>query len=157
MKLTTKGRYAVTAMLDLALHEDQAPINLADIAARQHISLAYLEQLFGKLRKKGLVKSVRGPGGGYHLALDADDITPAHVIYAVNEPVDATLCGGQQNCTGDARCLTHDLWMGLNLSIAEYLNGISLGELIRMNNVKQVANKQDAILIQRDIHMSATI
>lgn len=157
MKLTTKGRYAVTAMLDLALHEDQAPINLADISARQHISLTYLEQLFCKLRKKGLVKSVRGPGGGYRLALNADDITPAHVIYAVNEPVDATLCGGQQNCTGDARCLTHDLWMGLNLNIAEYLNGISLGELIRMNNVKQVANKQDAILIQRDIHMSATI
>ena len=156
MKLTTKGRYAVTAMLDLALHEDQSPINLTDISARQHISLTYLEQLFGKLRKKGLVKSVRGPGGGYRLALDANDITPAHVIYAVNEPVDATLCGGQQNCTGDARCLTHDLWMGLNLNIAEYLNGISLGELIRMNNVKKVATRQDAILIQRDIHMGAT-
>ena len=157
MKLTTKGRYAVTAMLDLTLHNDQAPVSLADISARQHISLTYLEQLFGKLRKKGLVESVRGPGGGYRLALNADDITPAHVIYAVDEPVDTTLCGGQQNCTGDARCLTHDLWMGLNLSIAEYLNGISLSELIRMNNVKQVANKQDAILIQRDIHMSATI
>jgi len=156
MKLTTKGRYAVTAMLDLALHNDQAPVNLAEISARQKISLTYLEQLFCKLRKKGLVKSVRGPGGGYRLALNADDITPAHVIYAVNEPVDATLCGGQQNCTGDARCLTHDLWMGLNLNIAEYLNGISLGELIRMNNVKQVANRQDAILIQRGIHMSAT-
>ena len=157
MKLTTKGRYAVTAMLDLALHNDQAPVNLADISARQKISLTYLEQLFGKLRKKGLVESIRGPGGGYRLALNADDITPAHVIYAVNEPIDATLCGGQQNCAGDTRCLTHDLWMGLNLNIAEYLNGISLGELIRMNNVKQVANKQDAILIQRDIHMSATI
>ncbi len=156
MKLTTKGRYAVTAMLDLALHEDQRPINLADISARQHISLTYLEQLFGKLRKKGLVKSVRGPGGGYRLALNADDITPAHVIYAVNEPVDTTLCGGQQNCTGDARCLTHDLWMGLNLNIAEYLNGISLDELIRMNNVKKVANRQDATLIRRDIHMGAT-
>ena len=157
MKLTTKGRYAVTAMLDLALHNDQAPVNLAEISARQKISLAYLEQLFGKLRKKGLVESIRGPGGGYRLALNADDITPAHVIYAVNEPIDATLCGGQQNCAGDTRCLTHDLWMGLDLNIAEYLNGISLGELIRMNNVKQVANKQDAILIQRDIHMSATI
>ncbi len=156
MKLTTKGRYAVSAMLDLALHNDQAPVNLADISARQKISLTYLEQLFGKLRKKGLVESIRGPGGGYRLALDADDITPAQVIYAVDEPIDATLCGGQQNCAGDTRCLTHDLWMGLNLSIAEYLNGISLGELVRMNNVKQVADRQDAIMIQRDIHMGAT-
>ena len=156
MKLTTKGRYAVTAMLDLALHEDQAPINLADISARQGISLTYLEQLFGKLRKKGLVESVRGPGGGYRLALNADDITPAHVIYAVDEPVDATLCGGQQNCTGNARCLTHDLWMGLNLNIAEYLNGISLGELVQMNNVKQVSNRQDVILIERDSNLGAT-
>ena len=156
MKLTTKGRYAVSAMLDLALHNDQAPVKLAEISARQKISLTYLEQLFGKLRKKGLVESIRGPGGGYRLALNADDITPAHVIYAVDEPIDATLCGGQQNCAGDTRCLTHDLWMGLNLNIAEYLNGISLGELVRMNNVKKVATRQDAILIQRDIHMGAT-
>jgi Rrf2 family iron-sulfur cluster assembly transcriptional regulator len=151
MKLTTKGRYAVTAMLDLALHEDQAPINLADISARQDISLTYLEQLFGRLRKGGLVESVRGPGGGYRLALSADEITPARVIYAVDEPIDTTRCGGQQNCMGDVRCLTHDLWMGLNLSIAEYLNGISLGDLVRMNNVKQVANRQNTIKIQRDI------
>ncbi len=156
MKLTTKGRYAVSAMLDLALHNDQAPVNLAEISARQKISLTYLEQLFGKLRKNGLVESIRGPGGGYRLALNADDITPAHVIYAVDEPVDTTLCGGQQNCTGNARCLTHDLWMGLNLNIAEYLNGISLGELVRMNNVKQVANRQDAILIERGSNLGAT-
>ncbi len=150
MKLTTKGRYAVTAMLDLALHENQAPINLTDISARQNISVTYLEQLFGKLRKKGLVESVRGPRGGYRLALSADEITTARVIYAVDEPIDVTRCGGQQNCMGDTRCLTHDLWMGLNRHIAEYLNGITLGEVIRMNNVKQVANKQDAILFQRD-------
>ncbi len=156
MKLTTKGRYAVSAMLDLALHNDNAPVNLAEISARQKISLTYLEKLFGKLRKKGLVESIRGPGGGYRLALNADDITPAHVIYAVDEPIDATLCGGQQNCAGDTRCLTHDLWMGLNRNISEYLNGISLGEIVRMNNVKQVADRQDAIMIQRDIHMSAT-
>ncbi len=156
MKLTTKGRYAVTAMLDLALHNDNAPVCLADISARQDISLAYLEKLFGKLRKNGLVKSVRGPGGGYHLAQSADEITPAHVIYAVDEPIDATLCGGQQNCAGDTCCLTHDLWMGLNLNIAEYLNGVSLGEIIRMNNVKKVANRQDATLIRRDIHIGAT-
>jgi Rrf2 family iron-sulfur cluster assembly transcriptional regulator len=155
MKLTTKGRYAVSAMLDLALHNDQAPVNLADISARQKISLTYLEQLFGKLRKTGLVESIRGPGGGYRLALNADDITPAHVIYAVDEPIDATLCGGQQNCAGDTRCLTHDLWMGLNLSIAEYLNGVSLGELVRMNNVKQVANRQDAIFIKDITHKGA--
>jgi Rrf2 family transcriptional regulator, iron-sulfur cluster assembly transcription factor len=148
MKLTTKGRYAVTAMLDLALHNDNAPVCLADISARQDISLTYLEQLFGKLRKKGLVESVRGPGGGYRLAKSADEITTAHVMYAIDEPIDATSCGGQQNCMGDVRCLTHDLWMGLSRNIAEYLNGISLGEIIRTNNVKQVANRQDAIMIK---------
>ena len=156
MKLTTKGRYAVSAMLDLALHNNQAPVNLAEISARQKISLTYLEQLFGKLRKKGLVESIRGPGGGYRLALNADDITPAHVIYAVDEPIDATLCGGQQNCAGDTRCLTHDLWMGLNRNIAEYLNGISLGEIIRMNNVKHVADRQDAAMIKDFTHQAVT-
>ncbi len=148
MKLTTKGRYAVNAMLDLALHKDQMPINLADISARQDISLTYLEQLFGKLRKKELVESVRGPGGGYRLALNADKITIAHVMYAVDEPINITRCGGQQNCMGDARCLTHDLWLGLNRHIAEYLNGISLGEMARMNNVKQVADRQDVAMIK---------
>ena len=149
MKLTTKGRYAVNAMLDLVLHNDQAPINLTDISARQDISLTYLEQLFSKLRKKGLVESVRGPKGGYRLALSADEITTAHVMYAVDEPIDATRCGGQQNCMGDVRCLTHDLWLGLNRHVAEYLNGISLGELVRMNNVKQVADRQEASMIQQ--------
>ncbi len=152
MKLTTKGRYAVTAMLDLALHNDQAPVSLADISARQDISLTYLEQLFGKLRKKNLVKSIRGPGGGYRLALSADEITIARVIYAVDETIDVTRCGGQQNCLGDVRCLTHDLWMGLNLNIAEYLNGISLGKLVRMNNVQHVAERQDAILLKDFTH-----
>ena len=156
MKLTTKGRYAVNAMLDLALHNDQAPINLADISARQDISLTYLEQLFSKLRKKDLVESTRGPGGGYRLALDADEITIAHVMYAVDETIDVTRCGGQQNCMGDVRCLTHDLWLGLNRHVSDYLNGISLGELIRTNNVKHVADRQDAILIQRDINLGAT-
>ncbi len=149
MKLTTKGRYAVNAMLDLALHNDQAPVNLADISARQGISLTYLEQLFRKLRKKGLVESIRGPKGGYRLALNADEITTARVMYAVDEAIDVTRCGGQQNCMGDVRCLTHDLWLGLNRHVSEYLNGISLGELIRMNNVKQVADRQDAVLIRQ--------
>ncbi len=156
MKLTTKGRYAVTAMLDLALHEDRAPINLADISARQDISLTYLEQLFRKLRKKGLVESIRGPGGGYRLALSADEITIARVMYAVDEHIDVTRCGGQQNCMGDVRCLTHDLWLGLNRHIAEYLNGISLGEMVRMNNVKQVAERQDAIMINPITQSDAT-
>ena len=157
MKLTTKGRYAVTAMLDLALHNECAPVCLADISARQDISLTYLEQLFAKLRKNGLVESVRGPGGGYRLGKNADEITTAHVIYAVDEPIDATLCGGQQNCMGgEVRCLTHDLWMGLNRNIAEYLNGVSLGELIRMNNVKQVANRQDAMMIKDISHLAIT-
>ncbi|MCK5497551.1 MAG: Rrf2 family transcriptional regulator [Gammaproteobacteria bacterium] len=149
MKLTTKGRYAVNAMLDLALHNDQAPVNLADISARQGISLTYLEQLFRKLRKKGLVESIRGPKGGYRLALNADEITTARVMYAVDEAIDVTRCGGQQNCMGDVRCLTHDLWLGLNRHVSDYLNGISLGELIRMNNVKQVADRQDAVLIRQ--------
>ena len=156
MKLTTKGRYAVNAMLDLALHNDQAPINLADISARQDISLTYLEQLFGKLRKNGLVEGVRGPGGGYRLGLNADKITIAHVMYAVDEPIDVTRCGGQQNCMGDVRCLTHDLWLGLNRHVAKYLNGISLGEMVQLNNVKQVANRQDAILIKEITHEGAT-
>ena len=148
-------------MLDLALHNDQAPINLADISARQDISLTYLEQLFGKLRKNGLVEGVRGPGGGYRLALNADEITIAHVMYAVDEPIDVTRCGGQQNCMGDVRCLTHDLWLGLNRHVAEYLNGISLGEMVQLNNVKQVANRQDAVSIkditrEDDTNLSAT-
>ena len=156
MKLTTKGRYAVTAMLDLALHNDSAPVNLADISTRQDISLTYLEQLFRKLRKKGLVESARGPKGGYRLALNADEISTAHVMYAVDEPIDTTRCGGQQNCMGDVRCLTHDLWLGLNRHVSEYLNGISLGELIRTNNVKQVANRQDAIMIKDITHQAIT-
>jgi len=156
MKLTTKGRYAVNAMLDLALHNDQAPVNLADISARQDISLTYLEQLFSKLRKKNLVESIRGPGGGYRLALDADEITIAHVMYAVAEPIDVTSCGGQQNCMGEVRCLTHDLWLGLNRHVSEYLNGISLGKMVRMNNVKQVADRQDAIMINPITQSDAT-
>ena len=153
MKMTTKGRYAVTAMLDLAIHDVAGPINLADIAKRQDISLTYLEQLFNKLRKNGLVESARGPGGGYRLALDANDITVAKIIYCVDETVDMTRCGGQQNCQGEVRCLTHDLWMGLNQHVANYLNNISLAELIEQNNVKLVAQRQDTVLKQ--IHLDS--
>ena len=148
MKLTTKGRYAVTAMLDLAIHDVAGPINLADIAKRQDISLTYLEQLFNKLRKNALVESARGPGGGYRLAKDASDITVARIIYCVDETVDMTRCGGQQNCQGDTRCLTHDLWMGLNQHVANFLNSITLADLIEQNNVKLVAKRQDSVMKQ---------
>ena len=146
--MTTKGRYAVTAMLDLAMHCDKGSVNLADIARRQDISLTYLEQLFSKLKKNGLVDSARGPGGGYRLAQDAEDITLAKVIFAVDEPIDVTRCHGQQNCQNDLRCLTHDLWMELNLHISSFLNSVTLGQLIQRNNVKQVVDRQDAILMQ---------
>jgi len=143
MKLTTRGRYAVTAMLDLALHQDQGPIALADIAERQGISLSYLEQLFGRLRKAGLVKSTRGPGGGYHLAGDRHDISVALVIDAVSENVDATRCGGAQNCHGEHRCLTHDLWEDLSNRIRDYLDTVSLGALVERKSVQTVRAQQE--------------
>lgn len=148
MKLTTKGRYAVTAMLDLALHHDQQPINLADISTRQDISLSYLEQLFSRLRKRGLVESARGPGGGYMLARPPANISIADVIQAVDESVDATKCGGQKNCQGgEDRCLTHDLWEELSNQISGFLNGISLADLVGRRTVKAVAQRQDTIRI----------
>ena len=130
MRLTTKGRFAVTAMIDIALHSSGGPVTLAGVADRQHISLSYLEQLFGKLRRRGLVESVRGPGGGYSLARDASKVTVADIILAVDEPIDATSCGGEENCHEDRRCMTHDLWAGLNKHIHAYLAQISLSQLI---------------------------
>lgn len=152
MRLTTKGRYAVTAILDLALHDGQGPVNLADISRRQEISLAYLEQLFAKLRRNGLVESSRGPGGGYRLKKAAENISVAEVISAVDEQVDATRCGGQQNCQGDLRCLTHDLWQDLSDQISEFLAGITLGELVQRKNVKQVSARQDVVIFQLHPH-----
>jgi Rrf2 family iron-sulfur cluster assembly transcriptional regulator len=146
MRLTTKGRYAVTAMLDLALHFDQGSIALADIAARQGISLSYLEQLFVRLRRMGLVKSARGPGGGYRLGRASHDITVAEVIRAVDETVDATRCGGLRNCQGEQRCLTHDLWEDLSHQIENFLAGISLGELVAKRSVQDVKERQDGRL-----------
>ncbi len=131
MKLTTKGRYAVTAMLDLAIHKGSGPITLADIASRQHISLSYLEQLFARLRKRSLVSSVRGPGGGYMLGREAQMISVAEVITAVDESVDTTSCGGSHNCHENKPCLTHDLWEDLSSRIYEHLNGISLHDLVK--------------------------
>lgn len=143
MRLTTKGRYAVTAMLDLAFHDDNGPITLADIAHRQGISLSYLEQLFSRLRKKTLVKSVRGPGGGYVLARGVENIHVAEVISAVDERVDTTRCGGAHNCQDNERCLTHDLWHDLSDRIYEYLNQISLQDLMAQRGVQKVAERQD--------------
>ncbi len=142
MRLTTKGRYAVTAMLDLALHYDQGPIVLADIAGRQGISLSYLEQLFVRLRRGGLVKSARGPGGGYRLGRPMDEISVAEVIRAVDETVDATRCGGLQNCHGEQRCLTHDLWEDLSHQIENFLSDISLGHLVNRRSVRDVSARQ---------------
>ncbi|HWU83175.1 MAG TPA: Fe-S cluster assembly transcriptional regulator IscR [Methylophilaceae bacterium] len=130
MRLTTKGRFAVTAMLDLAMHETDKPVTLAGISERQGISLSYLEQLFSRLRRNGLVKSVRGPGGGYKLAKQKQDISVSHIIAAVDELIDATQCGGQENCRGERRCMTHDLWASLNSKILEYLSGVSLSDLV---------------------------
>jgi Rrf2 family iron-sulfur cluster assembly transcriptional regulator len=143
MRLTTKGRYAVTAMLDLALHYGKGPITLADISQRQGISLSYLEQLFSKLRKQGLVDSTRGPGGGYRLSRESNDIAVADVITAVDEKVETTRCGGLSNCQDDEQCLTHDLWTELSTQIHEFLMGISLGQLVERQGVKDVAARQE--------------
>jgi Rrf2 family iron-sulfur cluster assembly transcriptional regulator len=131
MRLTTKGRFAVTAMLDLALREHAGPVTLAGISEREHISLSYLEQLFGKLRRNGLVESTRGPGGGYTLGKPASDITITAIITSVDEPMDATKCGGAQNCHGDGKpCMTHDLWTTLNDRIREYLDSVTLQSMM---------------------------
>lgn len=143
MRLTTKGRYAVTAMLDLAIHYENGPISLADISERQGISLSYLEQLFTKLRRTGLVKSTRGPGGGYALSRPAGEIAVADVITAVDEKVDTTRCGGMGNCQDDERCLTHELWVDLSDQIYGFLRSISLGQLMERKGVREVADRQD--------------
>ncbi|MBS3954008.1 Rrf2 family transcriptional regulator [Methylicorpusculum oleiharenae] len=143
MRLTTKGRYAVTAMLDLAFHSQKNPVTLTDIATRQTISLSYLEQLFARLRKAGMVTGVRGPGGGYKLSRDASLINIADVIEAVDEQLDSTKCGGEANCQNNKACLTHDLWMGLSDQIRNYLQGISLGDLLEKHHVKEVAKRQE--------------
>jgi Rrf2 family transcriptional regulator, iron-sulfur cluster assembly transcription factor len=135
MRLTTKGRFAVTAMVDLAMRGGKAPVTLAAISERQKISLSYLEQLFGKLRRNKIVESVRGPGGGYYLARPGSKISIAEIVVAVDEPLDATKCGGKGDCQGDQQpCITHDLWMGLNEKIYSYLEDISLQQLVDSNS-----------------------
>jgi Rrf2 family iron-sulfur cluster assembly transcriptional regulator len=143
MRLTTRGRYAVTAMLDLALHYQSGPVSLAEIAERQGIAQSYLEQLFSRLRKRGLVDGTRGPGGGYRLVKSSKLISVADVIDAVDETVDATRCGGQRNCQGEQRCLTHDLWAGLSTQIRDFLGNISLNELVGQRGVQIIRQWQD--------------
>lgn len=142
MKLTTKGRYAVTAMLDLALHFDQGAVTLAEIAKRQGISLSYLEQLFAKLRRNGLVDSVRGPGGGYNLAKMPSEISVASIVIAINENIDVRKCGGEKNCDGEFTCLTHHLWEDLSVRISDFLSSITLGDLVSQPNVQEAARRQ---------------
>jgi Rrf2 family iron-sulfur cluster assembly transcriptional regulator len=148
MKLTSKGRYAVTAMLDVTIHAVYGPVSLADISERQNISLSYLEQLFSKLRKKGLVISIRGPGGGYRLGMCSAKIAVSDVISAVNESVDAMKCEGQGNCQAGQQCITHSLWQGLSNRIEDFLKNITLAELVAKKDVKTVSKRQD------DMHFS---
>ena len=138
MRLTTKGRFAVTAMVDLSMRQTRGPVTLAAISERQHISLSYLEQLFGKLRRAKLVTSVRGPGGGYCLARATNGISVAEIISAVDEPIDATQCGGKENCIDDRRCVTHDLWATLNEKMNDYLTSVTLADVVSHQQGKQV-------------------
>lgn len=145
MKLTTKGRFAVTAMIDLAMRQHAGPVTLAGIADRQRISLSYLEQLFGKLRRNNLVASVRGPGGGYTLAKPLTAISVADIIFAVDEPLDATNCGGMKNCHDEHTCMTHDLWTSLNKRMYEYLHSVNLQVLVEQQRGKPHAESAAAI------------
>lgn len=147
MRLTTKGRYAVTAMLDLALHATEKPVPLADISARQGISLSYLEQLFARLRKQGLVDSARGPGGGYKLSRVAGQIAVADVINAIDEKVNVTRCEGMGDCQNGEPCLTHELWDDLSQQINKFLAEISLGQLVERRYTREVAARQDSHVI----------
>jgi Rrf2 family iron-sulfur cluster assembly transcriptional regulator len=165
MRLTTKGRFAVTAMIDLAMRQEGGPVTLAGISERQEISLSYLEQLFGKLRRHEIVESVRGPGGGYHLARRPEDVTVADIIIAVDEPLDATQCGGKKSCNttskssknangksgggknSGVRCMTHDLWATLNAKIVDYLDSVTLQDLIDQQEKKNAAQK--AVVVRR--------
>ena len=156
MRLTTKGRFAVTAMVDLGMRHGTGPVTLAEISGRQRISLSYLEQLFGKLRRRQIVDSVRGPGGGYCLARDMSLLTVAEIILAVDEPIDATQCAGKENCKDDEKCLTHDLWANLNERIFDYLGSVTLRQLVEnqrakdagiapVHDMRKVARTQDAV------------
>ncbi|MDR2189511.1 MAG: Rrf2 family transcriptional regulator [Azonexus sp.] len=136
MRLTTKGRFAVTAMMDIALRDAAGPVSLASVSERQKISLSYLEQLFGKLRRVNLVDSMRGPGGGYSIAQPLNQVTIADIVHAVDERLDATQCSGREDCQGEHRCMTHELWTTLNAKMFEYLASVTLGELVEQQRQK---------------------
>ena len=153
MRLTTKGRFAVTAMLDLALRGGKSPVTLAGISERQDISLSYLEQLFSRLRRHELVESVRGPGGGYYLARSLEKVSVADIIRAVDEPIDATQCGGKENCHDEHRCLTHDLWVGLNAHIYDYLDNVTLASLV----AKQAECKEKVLQDRRAAKLTLAV
>jgi len=146
MRLSTKGRYAVTAMMDLAIHYEEGAVTLADISQAQRISLSYLEQLFARLRKHGLVEGIRGPGGGYHLSRPPTEISVADVIDAIGEGVDVTLCGGRINCQDGERCLTHELWQQLGGRIHEFLDGVTLASFLEREEVNKVVRRQQGRL-----------
>lgn len=150
MRLTTKGRFAVTAMMDLALRESESPVSLASISERQGISLSYLEQLFAKLRRNGIVESVRGPGGGYYVGRPMIEITVADIIRAVDEALDATQCGGYENCREDHQCMTHDLWTTLSEKMYEYLTSVTLHHLVEQERAKQAAAEQNKLVVIED-------
>ena len=144
MRLTTKGRFAVTAMIDVAMHGTKGPVTLAGVSERQKISLSYLEQLFGKLRRASLVDSVRGPGGGYRLARGADAVSVADVILAVDEPIDATRCNGREDCAADGkRCMTHELWTNLNTHIFAFLRSVTLAQLVAQQDKSDASVMHD--------------
>ena len=147
MKLTTKGRYAIIAMLDLAMYGDALPVPLRDVSNRQNISLSYLEQLFSKLRLSTLVKSIRGPGGGYILDKDASEINLYQIITAVDENIDQTQCGGAMNCNNDKPCLTHFIWLDLNKKINDYMKGITLNDIAISKDVKNIIYKREKIYV----------
>jgi Rrf2 family iron-sulfur cluster assembly transcriptional regulator len=147
MRLTTKGRFAVTAMIDVALRQHAGPVTLAGIAERQNISLSYLEQLFGKLRRNHLVASTRGPGGGYTLAKPLTAVSVADIISAVDEPLDATSCGGRGNCHDEHPCMTHNLWMSLNTRMHEYLSSVNLDDLVRQQGIKGCADDLQTVTV----------
>ena len=156
MRLTTKGRFAVTAMIDLALRQHSGPVTLATISKRQNISLSYLEQLFGKLRRHELVESMRGPGGGYSLGRLARKITVADIIFAVDEPMDATSCGGKEDCTvglngGTGKCMTHELWASLNRKMIDYLDSVSLQDLVDQQRMRQLQEASQQAAQQRGV------
>ena len=157
MRLTTTGRFAVTAMIDLALRQNTGPVTLAAISQRQQISLSYLEQLFGTLRRHQLVESTRGPGGGYTLARKAAEITVADIIVSVDEPIDATHCGGKENCMGEgSRCMTHELWASLNERMVDFLDSVNLQKLVDDQVAKGVVIEQ-APMIKRAISSTPVV